>query len=102
MNNGTCKLICMQYVQGCVTFHILVCCSHQLLLGVRVACLATDSHLSQLVVSRAVGKLTEMLATGRIKDQDSVDEDKLVDLTCQLLREHTVRNSYTAKTTLLK
>ena len=55
--------------------------------------MATDSYLSQLVVSRAVGKLTEMLATGRIKDQDSVDEDKLVDLTCQLLREHTVRNS---------
>ena len=55
--------------------------------------MATDSHLSQLVVSRAVGKLTEMLATGRIKDQGSGEENKLLDLTCKLLREHTVRNS---------
>ena len=56
--------------------------------------MAADSHLSQLVVSRAVGKLTEMLATEGVRKQGSGDEDKLVDLTCKLLHEHTVRNIY--------
>ena len=57
--------------------------------------MAADSHLSQLVVSRAVEKLTEMLATEGVRNQGSGDEeDKLVDLTCKLLHEHTVRNIY--------
>ena len=57
--------------------------------------MAADSHLSQLVVSRAVEKLTEVLATEGVRNQDSGDEeDKLVDLTCKLLHEHTVRNIY--------
>ena len=57
--------------------------------------MAADSHLSQLVVSRAVGKLTEVLATEGVRKQGSGDEeDKLADLTCKLLHEHTVRNIY--------
>ena len=81
----------------CILLHtdLFACYSHQLLLGVQVACLAADSHLSQLVVSRAVGKLTEMLAIEGVKDQGSGDEeDKLVNLTYKLLHKHTVRNIY--------
>ena len=61
-----------------------------------MAYLVADSHLSQLVVSRAVGKLTEMLATEGARNHGSGDEeeDKLVELTCKLLHEHTVRNIY--------
>ena len=57
--------------------------------------MAADSHLSQLVVSRAVGKLTEVLATEGVRKQGSGDEeDKLVDLTCKLLHKHRVGNIY--------
>ena len=60
-----------------------------------MAYLVADSHLSQLVVSRAVGKLAEMLATEGVRNQGSGDEeDKLVELTCKLLHEHTVRSIY--------
>jgi len=58
--------------------------SHQILLGVQVACLVKDQCLSQLAITRAIGRLTEILSTGGRDCKE--EEDRLVEWTSKLLK----------------
>lgn len=71
-------------VTECMCWLFLCPLSHQTLLGVQVACLVKDQCLSQLAVTRAIGRLTEILTTGG-RDCE-VEEDRLVEWTSKLLK----------------
>jgi len=58
--------------------------SHQILLGVQVACLVKDQCLSQPAITRAIGQLTEILATGGRDCKE--EEDMLVEWTSKFLK----------------